>query len=83
MERMRALDVEIWPKEGRTPGRDEMLEFFSTMKIELFMRAGKNYREYCRKNPETKTQPAVKDPAEESTYKANYEARQARLAKYR
>lgn len=83
MERMRRLDVEIWPR-GRSPSRDEILEFFETIKIELFSRAGRNYREYCKVhgNPKPKENPADAKTAED-TSRARYEARQARLSQFR
>lgn len=81
MERLRQLDVEIFPRSGRTPGRDELIEFFSTLKIELMKRAGRNYDEYCRKNPLTRDPPKA-NPADELASAAAYAERKSRLSKY-
>ncbi len=82
-ERLRQLDAEIWPRGERMPSRDEMLEFFSTMKIELFQRAGRNYAEYCKRNPEPRkpTAPQAQQASDELS-RSEYENRKSRLSRF-
>ena len=80
-DRMRQLDVELWPKNGRTPGREEMIEFMATLKLELFRRARTNYVEYCRRVPDPALARAKTAPKEEPADGA-HEKRLAKLSKY-
>ncbi len=84
-ERLRRLDTELWPARGRVPDREELIEFFATLKLDLFRRAQSNYVEYCRRVPDpalarSKKPPA--SPAAPETPSESYEARKARLAKW-
>ncbi len=83
--RIRALDSEIWPRNGRTPYRDEIVDFFVTAMIELMQKAQANYEAFCRRNPAPATRPAApraEAQEKDSEAAARYEARKAKLAKY-
>lgn len=74
--RMRALDVEIWPRNGRTPSRDEILEFFNTIQIELMQRATSNFEQHVKRPPPQK--PSERGPQE---IQAEHDAHAARRGK--
>lgn len=82
-ERMRKLDTVVWPKDGRQPYRDELIEFFATLKIELFARSKTNYAEYIRRRPDpalARAKTAAAQVVQEAQDTA-YSERQARLAR--
>ncbi len=75
------LDSEIWPLNGRTPGRHELMEFFATTGIALMQRAQTNYEQFCKRSspPPPKLQPTQADADE----RARYEARRGKMEAYR
>ncbi len=82
-DRMRQLDAEIWPAHGRTPHRDEMLEFFATLKLELFKRSKTNYTEYCRRVPDPALARAKNaSPQKPEPEDNSYQERKTKLSKW-
>ncbi len=81
--RIRALDTELWPRAGRTPQREEMMDFFITTMIELMQRAQSNYEQYCRRNPPPPPKTAAQNLQVEADEKARYEARRGKMEQYR
>ncbi len=83
--KMRQLDKEIWPDRSRMPPRDEVIEFFATLKIELFKRAQSNYVEFCRRIPDPAMarpkKPSIPPPSEASS-ESEYKERKTRLSKW-
>lgn len=79
MERMRRLDAEIWPERGRTPSRDEILEFFTTIRVELFNRASGNFAAVTV--PPVRAKKA--EPPTEQALAEAYKERKERLSKFR
>ncbi len=77
-ERIRKLDTEIWPL-NRTPYRDEILSFFSTIAIEMMQKAQYNYEQFCKARSIPTAKPPENTP--EDTQRA-IEARRARLEKW-
>ncbi len=83
--RIRALDTDIWPKVGRTPYRDEIVDFFVTTMIELMQKAQINYEQFCKRNPTPAARVTSQRPeaaASDADAAARYEARKAKLAQY-
>lgn len=79
-DRIRKLDTEIWPLNGRMPMRAELLDFFSTIAVELMQKAQFNYEQFCKQRLIPTAKPAETSP--EDTLRAQ-EARRARMEKYR
>lgn len=82
-ERIRALDTEIWPLNGRTPGRHELMEFFATTGIALMQRAQANYEQFCRRNPPPPPKTPAQNTQADAEEKARYEARRGKMEAYR
>ncbi len=83
--KMRQLDKEIWPDRGRMPNRDEIVEFFATLKLDLFRRAQGNYVEFCRRVPDpalARSKKPVAAIAPETPPDESYKARKDRLSKW-
>lgn len=78
VEYIRRLDKEVWPRQGRTPSRDEVIQLFEGFRLRLLSRA------------QTRVpKPAVKPPASKQEIPPDDSSRSAaqdrleRLAKYR
>lgn len=95
--RMRALDQDVWPAKGRMPYRDEVIEFFATLRLDLFARAKKNYVEFCRRVPDpalraadpnmgrvkrARPEPPPPEESEKADSEKAYQERRAKLAKW-
>ncbi len=78
VEWMRRLDRELWPA-GRTPQRDEMIQFFESFRLRLLTRA----QTRIPTKPPPVSAPKTPEIPTEDTERAAHEARQARLSKYR
>ncbi len=81
--RVDLLDSEIWPREGRMPGRQEMIDFFITTMVDLESRAKRSYDEFVKKTNYPTSKKATPDPAAQAAEQAAYEARRSRLAQYK
>lgn len=79
--RMRQLDTELWPRSGRTPMRDELIDFFATFGIALMQRAQANYEQFCKRNPIPTSKPIV--PQRDADEQERYRTRQDKMAEYR
>ncbi len=84
--RIRDLDTVIWPREGRMPYRDEMMDFYITTMVELMQKAQRNYEQFCKRSAPMTTRPAApRDPAFEGAVdaaRASLDARKAKIEKW-
>jgi hypothetical protein len=78
--RMRQLDAELWPRVGKTPQREEIIDFFSTFGVELMQKAQRNYEQFCKRHPTPTQKPIVTPDAEAAE---RYRARQEKMESYR
>lgn len=78
--RMRQLDAELWPRVGKTPQREEIIDFFATFGIELMQKAQRNYEQFCKRHPVPTSKPIVSPDAEAQE---RYRARQEKMEGYR
>jgi len=77
-EYIRRLDKDVWPKAGRTPSRDEIIQLFESFRLRLLSRA------QARVPKPTVRPPAPKQdiPPDDSSRSAAQD-RLERLSKYR
>ncbi len=81
--RIRTLDTEIWPRNGRTPMREEMMDFYITTMIELMQRAQANYEQFCKRNPAPPPKGPQQKQMDDEQEKARFELRRTKMEQWR
>ncbi len=80
--RIRQLDGEIWPRVGRTPMRDELLDFYITTMIDLMQKAQRNYEQFCKRLAPPVARQSPQAPAPSMDEQKQIDARKARMQQW-